>query len=86
MQSLYYTSNFLNFYLLVYIYYATYLLKEYLNCTAKTALGVGGLANLRSKSVNRIGKCVRLFQNAQHQFDTVTDVRSSIVSVSAGTG
>lgn len=48
---------------------------EHLNHTAKDALGQH--SHLNPKSVTRVGKCIALFQNAQKQFDAVTDVKHS---------
>lgn len=48
---------------------------EHLNRTAKEALGQH--SHLNPKSVTRVGKCVGLFQNAQKQFDSVTNVNQS---------
>ena len=48
---------------------------EHLNRTAKSALGQH--SHLNPKSVNRVGKCVGLFQSTQKQFDAVTSVKQS---------
>ena len=42
---------------------------EHLNHTAKDALGQH--SHLHPKSVEWVGKCVGLFQNAKKQFDTI---------------
>ena len=49
---------------------------EHLNRTAKDALGQH--SHLHPKSVERVGKCIGLFQNARKQFDTTTGVHHSI--------
>ena len=48
---------------------------EHLNRTAKSALGQH--SHLNPKSVNRVGKCIGLFQSTQKQFDAVTSVKQS---------
>ena len=50
---------------------------EHLNRTAKDALGQH--SHLHPKSVERVGKCVGLFQSARKQFDTTTGVHHSMV-------